>query len=50
MFPKDNERDYDELPDYIKKGLTIHFVEHYDEVFRIAFPDLPLPSKRKSHF
>lgn len=38
LFPKDNIRDYDELPEYIKKGLTIHFVEHYDEVFAIAFP------------
>lgn len=38
IFPKDNIRDYDELPDYIKKGLTIYFVEHYDEVFSIAFP------------
>jgi len=37
IFPKDNKRDYDELPAYIKKGLLIHFVEHYDEVFRIAF-------------
>lgn len=39
IFPKDNLRDYDELPEYIKKGLTIHFVEHYDEVFPIAFPE-----------
>lgn len=38
IFPKDNIRDYEELPDYIRKGLTIHFVEHYDEVFKIAFP------------
>lgn len=38
IFPKDNLRDYEELPDYIRKGLTIHFVEHYDEVFTIAFP------------
>lgn len=37
IFPKDNIRDYDELPAYIKKGLTIHFVQHYDEVFSIAF-------------
>lgn len=40
IFPKDNVRDYDELPEYIKKGLSIHFVEHYDEVFSIAFPEL----------
>lgn len=38
IFPKDNARDFDELADYIKKGLTIHFVEHFDEVFKIAFP------------
>lgn len=40
IFPKDNVRDYDELPEYLKKGLTIHYVEHYDEVFNIAFPEL----------
>ncbi len=39
ILPKDNLRDYDELPDYIKKGLTIHFVEHYDEVYKIAFQE-----------
>jgi len=38
IFPKDNVRDYDELPDYVRKGLTVHFVEHYDEVYSIAFP------------
>ncbi len=38
IFPKDNLRDYEELPEYIRKGMIIHFVEHYDEVFRIAFP------------
>ncbi|MFI0434455.1 MAG: endopeptidase La [Parachlamydiaceae bacterium] len=38
IFPKDNLRDYEELPDYIRKGMTMHFVEHYDEVFQIAFP------------
>jgi ATP-dependent Lon protease len=40
IFPKDNARDYDELPVYIKKGIVVHFVEHYDEVFEIAFPSL----------
>jgi ATP-dependent Lon protease len=40
IFPKENLRDYDELPDYLKKGLQVHFVEHYDDVFKIAFPNL----------
>lgn len=38
IFPKDNLRDYEELPQYIRKGLTMHFVEHYDQVFHLAFP------------
>lgn len=38
IFPKDNLRDIDELPAYIKKGVNIHFVNHFDEVFKIAFP------------
>ncbi len=41
IFPKDNQRDFAELPEYIKKGLTIHFVEHYDEVFQLSFPEKP---------
>lgn len=38
IFPKDNLRDYKELPEFLKKGVEVHFVEHYDEVLRIAFP------------
>ena len=38
VFPKENKRDFDERPGYIKKGLEVHFVDHYDEVFRVAFP------------
>jgi ATP-dependent Lon protease len=37
IFPQDNRRDYDELPSYLKTGLTVHFVNHYDEVYKIAF-------------
>ncbi len=37
IFPQDNQRDYDELPAHIKKGMKVHFVTHYDEVFKIAF-------------
>ncbi|NGX57858.1 MAG: Lon protease 2 [Chlamydiae bacterium] len=40
IFPKDNERDFVELPEYLKEGITFHFVDHYDEVFQIAFPTI----------
>lgn len=38
IFPKENLRDYDELPAFLKKGLEVHFVDTYDEVYKIAFP------------
>lgn len=37
IFPRENLRDYEELPDFLKKGLIVHFVDHYDEIFEIAF-------------
>lgn len=46
IFPKENLRDYDELPDYLKKGLEVHFVDNYEEVFSIAFPTL---ASKKTH-
>lgn len=37
IFPRDNARDFGELPDYIKKGFEVHFVGHFEEVFHLAF-------------
>lgn len=37
IFPYANQKDYEELPDYLKEGLTLHFVKTYDEVAEILF-------------
>ncbi len=42
IFPKANEKDVKELPDYIKEGLTFYFVEEYTDVFKILFPDFKI--------
>ena len=42
ILPKGNLRDIDELPEPVKEGLELHFIEHYDEVFGIAFPNLKM--------
>ncbi|KAJ3310549.1 ATP-dependent Lon protease pim1 [Boothiomyces sp. JEL0838] len=39
IFPAQNKSDWDELPDYLKENLTPHFVEWYDEIFAIVFPN-----------
>lgn len=38
IFPKENLRDFEELPSFLKKGVHVHFVDSYDQVFAIAFP------------
>lgn len=42
IFPASNKADVDRLPDYIKENVKFHFVESYDQVFRIAFPNIKL--------
>lgn len=39
IFPKDNQRDIEELQPYIKEGMKFYFCSHYDEVEKIAFPN-----------
>ncbi len=36
IFPKENKKDFEVLPDYIKDGITAHFVEYFNEVIKIA--------------
>lgn len=37
IFPKANEEDYDDLPDYLREGMNPYFVGDFDEVKRICF-------------
>jgi ATP-dependent Lon protease len=39
IIPKQNLRDLDEIPDHVKKGITFHPVERFDEVLAMALPD-----------
>ena len=37
ILPDACQRDYDELPDYLKDGMTVHFAKHYQDVHRILW-------------
>ncbi|KAI0214087.1 hypothetical protein LSAT2_000823 [Lamellibrachia satsuma] len=39
ILPAENKKDYSDLQSYITEGLEVHFVETYDEVFQIVFPN-----------
>lgn len=37
LLPFSNKRDYDELPDYVKDSMTVHFCSDYHQVYQICF-------------
>jgi ATP-dependent Lon protease len=37
IFPAENEKDFQELPDYLKEGLEVHFARDYRDVYAVAF-------------
>lgn len=39
ILPSENRKDFSDLPDFIKSGLEVHFVEHYEEIYKLAFSD-----------
>jgi len=42
IFPRANEKDIAKLPANIKNGLTFYFVDNFDEIFTIVYPDVSL--------
>jgi len=37
ILPRANEKDFSEVPERVRRGLTAHYVEDFDEVFRLVF-------------
>ena len=37
ILPDANRRDYEELPDYLREGMKVHFAGHYRDVARVVF-------------
>ncbi|KAI5064203.1 hypothetical protein GOP47_0020873 [Adiantum capillus-veneris] len=48
IFPKGNKPDFDELLPHIKEGFDVNFVEHYSEIFKVAFEDEETSDKESS--
>ncbi|MCG6943076.1 MAG: endopeptidase La [Thiohalocapsa sp.] len=37
LLPADNEGEFDEVPEHVKKGLTVHFVNRFEDVAALLF-------------
>ncbi|MBN2544628.1 MAG: endopeptidase La [Spirochaetes bacterium] len=37
ILPKDNKRDFDLLPDHLKKGMIVNYVDYFDDVLKVIY-------------
>lgn len=44
IFPEENRRDYEDLDEYLREGLTAHFVSKFDQVLEVALETTPTSS------
>ena len=40
VLPEGNTADFEELPEYLKDGMEVHFADVYEDVYRVAFQDI----------
>lgn len=50
IMPKENEKDLDDVPDEVKRELTLYRVDHMDEVLRLALREAPAGQESASQF
>lgn len=48
LLPLQNEADYMEIKEYLRDGLTAHFVDHFDDAYRLMFDPKEVPSLKSS--
>ena len=41
ILPEGNRGDYEELPDYLREGLTVNFARQYSDVYQVCFGNKP---------
>jgi len=45
ILPKNNKKDLEDIPKSVVSDLSFHFVEHMDEVLRLALAKQPVSEK-----
>jgi len=37
IFPRENRKDFDELPEYLREGITAHFADYFEDVLKLVY-------------
>ena len=46
ILPKQNEKDYMKLPEFMRKDMQVFYAEDYMDVFKIVFPNIATKQKQ----
>ncbi|PLY00697.1 MAG: endopeptidase La, partial [Desulfuromonas sp.] len=46
IFPNDNRKDFEDLPDYLREGLDVYFAKDYRDVYQVALNARTSQTKR----
>ncbi len=41
ILPIENRRDFEDLPDYIREGITVHYADYFQDVLEVAYASAP---------
>jgi Lon-like ATP-dependent protease len=44
LLPRQNKSEYVELKEYLRSDITAHFIDHFDDIYRFAFPAGDVPA------
>ena len=39
IFPDENRKDFEDLPDFIREGITVHYAKNFIDVLKVAYPN-----------
>ena len=39
ILPEDNRKDFEELPDYIREGIQVHYADFFDDVLAVVYTE-----------
>lgn len=45
VVPRENEKEFAKLPDFLRERIEVAYAENYEDVFKVMFPDFPLAAQ-----
>lgn len=47
IFPRENKKDFDDLPEHVREGIRAHFVDYFEDVLDVVYGEGKWTAGRK---